>query len=201
MKMDTSRPLSWTSLSLFNCEYSADGKKEWYKKYILREPTRETPEMVFGKLIADSFQTKKPLAPVTRYDTMEHKLSGTFGGIPLVGYMDTFDTKTKRRFREYKTGAKAWDQKRADKHGQIDMYLFMIYLLYGIKPEDVTVHLDWVPTVRTEDGTFDVAIKFVEPIKVHSFETHRTSEQVLLFASSLKKTWAEMQRFAEEYDP
>ena len=198
--MDTTRPLSWTSISLFNCEYSPKGKEEWYNKYILRQPTRETAEMVFGKLMADSIENGSPLAPVTTYDTIEHKLQGTFGGIPLVGYMDTFDLKTKSRFREFKTGTKPWTQSRADKHGQIDMYLFMIYLLYGIKPEDVTVHLDWVPTVRTENGDFKVDIQFVQPIEIHSFETKRTSEQVLLFASSLKKTWAEMQRFAETYE-
>ena len=177
------------------------GRVNLAEKHLLDPLKWRTPRRVFVNSMSDLFHEGLPDAAIDR-------VFAVMAQCP----QHTFQVLTKRPCRmaalsEYDPQPNVWlgcsveDQKRADKHGQIDMYLFMIYLLYGIKPEDVTVHLDWVPTVRTENGDFKVDIQFVQPIEIHSFETKRTSEQVLLFASSLKKTWAEMQRFAEEYDP
>jgi hypothetical protein len=199
-QFDLKRPLSWTAISMFDEENRYCDREAWYRKYVLGEQQGATAEMDFGKMIAESFETGKPLAPVVRYSTMEYKLSGIFGKIPLIGYIDTFDHIGKDKMREYKTGVAKWDQERADKHGQIDMYLFMLYLLHGVKPEDVLVHLDWIPTKRSENGDFKVKVEFVKPIKVHSFETRRTTIDVLNFGAKIKQIYADMQDYAKHHD-
>lgn len=190
--MDKTRPLSWSAIASFR--YNPE---QWYSKYILKEKQEDTSEMRFGKLIADSFQTKKPLAPVVLYPVVEQKLSVMFSGIPLVGYMDTYDPKT-YDFREFKTGKKKWNQKRSDEHGQLKMYALMLFITHKVKPEDYSIHLDWIPT--QDNGDF--SISFVKPIKIHSFRVKLTMRDILNFGLYIKETYAEMEQYtlAKEKD-
>lgn len=183
--MDPKRPLSWSSISSF--EYD---KEAWYAKYVLGEPQKETAEMKFGKLVADSFQTDKPLAPVTLYPVVEYPVNIVLGGIPLVGYIDTYDPAT-HNFREFKTGKRAWDQKRANEHGQLRMYALALYVTHKVKPEDYTIHLDWIPT--KDNGDF--SISFIEPVKVHSFEVELEMLDIVRFGAYIKATHKAMQEY------
>lgn len=182
------RPLSWSALSSF--EYD---KEQWYKRYILNEKSDENAEMKFGKLVADSFGTDNPLAPVTLYPTVEHKLSVVFSGIPLIGFMDTYDHVTKKRFGEFKTGKKAWDQKRANEHGQLHMYSLMHFITEKIKPEDLAIFLEWIPT----QSHGDFSISFIEPVKVHHFDVKLTMNDILRFGSRIKTTVEGMQEYVD----
>ncbi len=191
---DSSRALSWSSLSLFNLKPYGD-KEKWYRRYVLGTKDPVNNEMIFGKKIADSFQSKTPLAPVTLYPVVEHKLEVKLDGIPLIGYIDTYDSDT-HCFREFKTGKAAWTQKRANEHGQLKMYALMLYLLYKAKPGSYTIHLDWIPT---EEG-WDVPIQFISPIKIESFEVKITMADITKFASYIKRTAREMKAYVEAHE-
>lgn len=179
--LDKNRPISWSNISLF--EYD---KNLWYKKYVLGEEQPTNKEMKFGKMIADSMQTDSPIVPFVKYSNVEFELKGKFGDIPLIGFIDTYEPH--KKLREYKTGKRLWDQKRADTHKQIDMYLFMIFLLYGVKPEDIEIYLDWAETV--ENGDFTISLK--EPVEIKSFKIEKTTDDILKFGVYLNKIYKEM---------
>lgn len=187
IKMDLKRPLSWSSLSSF--EYD---KEAWYEKYILKRNPAPNKEMVFGKKFANSVEAREPLAPVTIYKEVEYPLNVMFGEIPLIGFIDSYEPHT--HLIEYKTGKKEWDQKRVDEHGQIDMYLLMLFIQHKVKPESLNCSLQWVPTVENGDFTID----FKRPITVVTFSTKRTMKDILKFGSYIQKTYADMQKFVKK---
>lgn len=187
-----SRPLSWSAISSFKYD-----KEQWYKKYVLGIQEPENAEMRFGKLIGDKLAKDPTFLPsVPRLNTFEHPFRVVFNGIPLVGYADSFCTETKKKMKEYKTGVKKWDQKRADEHGQIDMYLLMHFITEKIRPEEMDVELIWLPTKRVEGGDFNVSITFVEPVQPQIFKTKRSMADVLNFGTDIIRTYKEMEAFA-----
>lgn len=146
--------------------------------------------MSFGKHAADSFITDTPVAPVVRYTVMEQKLEVVLKDIPLIGFMDTYEPEY-QWFREYKTGKRTWDQKRVDSHGQITMYALMLYITYKTPPEEMRIHLDWIPTQENGDFT----ISFAEPRRIVSFETKRTMQDITKFISKIRKTRERMIKY------
>lgn len=189
------RDLSWSQLSSF--EYDPD---QWYRRYFEKEEQHETEEMRFGKIIGERLAADPTFLPeVPRLKKFEHGFKVMFGKIPLVGYADSFCTTTKKKLLEYKTGVKAWDKKRADDHGQIDMYLLMHFITERIKPEDVECRIVWLPTERREDGDFKVSIKLKEPVKDHMqiFKTKRTMQDILNFGARINRVYKEMEEYAK----
>lgn len=195
------RPFSWSQLSAW--EYSPE---EWFARYVLGIPERETPELIFGKKFADAAELRKPLAPITLLEKMEKPLSAKLGTLELVGYADTHGKKGSDGepgcfFGEYKTGVKPWDQKRVDEHGQLTMYALMHYLEEAVKPEEMRFFLEWVPTVRVDRHNgdmqgFDYDIEFASnPPEVVPFETKRTMLEVMQFASRVKAARKAMKEY------
>lgn len=190
------RDLSWSQISSF--EYDPD---QWYRRYFEKEEQFETEEMKFGKEIGEKLANDPEFLPeVPRHSKFEHGFRVMFDGIPLVGYADSFCSITKKKLLEYKTGVKAWDQKRADEHGQIDMYLLMHYITEKIKPEEVKCEIVWLPTERKEDGDFQVTIKLVEPIVPQAFKTKRTMADILRFGARIKQVYKEMELYAKYHE-
>lgn len=199
------RPLSWSAISSFEWN-----KAQWYRKYVLKELPEDTPELLFGKAIDEKIQEDHKFLPeLIRYPILQHKMTGTFNGIPLLGFGDTYrepgvytNQKINNKnalivstpaIRDYKTGRKPWTQKRADETGQLTIYLFMLYLEDKIQPEDVECYIDWLPT-HYVDGK----IAFIEPVTIHTFKTKRTMQQVLAFGQRIKDTWAAMEQYAAQ---
>lgn len=188
------RPISWSAISSF--EYSPE---QWYKKYVLNEPQDTSREMEFGKVIGKKLETDPTFLPmIERHSKMEHPFNVVFNKIPLVGYADSFCDKTHKKLSEFKTGKKAWDQKRADHHGQIDMYLLMNYITKKIKPEDVDITLVWMPT--QDNGDF--SISFVEPIEknIKIFKTKRTMTDILRFGQRINSVYKAMEDYCQNHD-
>lgn len=193
---DLTRPMSWSAISSF--EYDPE---QWYRKYVLGEEIKPNAEMLFGSKIDKQIQADPTfLAPhIHRYSSQQYKLECTFNKIPLIGFPDQWAHITKDGLSDTKTGVKAWDQKRADETGQLTMYLFMLHIMEKVKPEKVKLHIDWLPTKRTETGDFKVNIDFVRPIKVQSFETRRTMIQVLEFGSRINATHKAMTAYCKNH--
>jgi len=191
---DKTRPLSWSAISSF--EYDPE---QWYRKYVLNQKDDETKEMIFGKKLATALETGTCDIPdlVEKLPfKKEHPFKVVFGKIPLIGFADDFDTKTFRALNEVKTGKKPWTQKRADEHGQFDMYLLMNYITNKIRPEDVVCSLHWLPTQENGDFT----ITFIEPVRVHTFRTKRTMAQVLNFGTKINRIYKEMEDYCQAHD-
>lgn len=191
LRRNKNRPLSWSAISSFEWD-----PEQWYRRYILNIQEPPSKEMEFGKVFAKSCEDRKPLAPVTLLNKMEHKFEIVFDGIPLVGYADTFCTDTKKKIGEYKTSKKPWTQEKVDGHGQLTMYALMNFVTNKIKPEELEIFLENVQTHEGGDFTLD----FIQPIKVHHFKTKRSMKDVLKFASRIKDTVRQMDEYCEQHE-
>ncbi len=176
------RPLSWSSISQFRYD-----PEIWYDKYILGKKSRVTGPIVFGKNVGERLASEQDFLPdVPRLKEYEHELLVKIGKIECIGFLDNFDLDDKC-FSEFKTGKK-WTQEKADKHGQIDMYAAMIYLKYGIKPEDLKISLIWLPTEEQQDFRTD----FVKDMKPVIFPVKKTLKEVLIFMAEIQVIHKEM---------
>ena len=184
------RPLSWSAISAFQYD-----PEQWYRRYWLGIKDPPNKVMEFGKAFGKSIEDGKPMAPVTILSKCEQEFKIVFDGIPLVGFADTFDHKTKKRLGEYKTSARSWSQSRVDDHGQITMYALMNYITNKVKPEECEFFLENVLT--EEQGDFSIVLK--QPVKVYHFKTKRTMADILRFAQLIKDTVKAMGEYVKSY--
>lgn len=157
---------------------------------------KTSPELRFGSWVDKKIQNDKNFLPeLVRYPVFQHEMRVTFAGIPLVGYSDAFlplkKPVKKYLLRDYKTGRKPWDQKRADETGQLTMYAFMLWLELKIQPEQGEFFIDWLPT-HVEDGE----IAFIKEGEIITFATKRSMQQVLEFGQRIQSTWKKMEEYA-----
>lgn len=131
-----------------------DNKDAYRRRYYFNEPSWDTPETLFGRQIAKKLeQGDTVLSTVPRYDTPEHKIELEVGGIPLLGYLDSFHS-TEHKILEYKTGhhskdGKApWDRVKVQKHEQLDFYSLLVEEKYG--HVDPLTMLVWLETVKKQ---------------------------------------------------
>lgn len=170
------RILSWSQLSAF--KYSPH---KWYMKYVMGEEEPPNPAMIAGKIIGERLAEDPHYLPdVERADIFEQELKGTIENIKLIGFLDSFSLE-KKTLLEYKTSQKknTWSPKKVQDHGQLDMYAYLIYQNYGIKPEDLTIKLIAI----TLDDNFQ---PIDEPPRV--FEVKKTIEDIFIFANEVVDT-------------
>lgn len=177
------RPYSWSQHSSWQYD-----KNEWYKRYILGESTPSNPALDFGKKFADSIEWGTPMAPVLIYPKVEYGIKASLDRLELVGYLDSWCPE-RLRLAEYKTGVKKWDQKRVDEHGQLTFYALLHYLANQIKPEDIHMILQWLPTKTHANFTFGLVGE------IHTFETRRTMREALMLASEIQSVRKEMEEY------
>ncbi len=180
------RPFSWSSMSSF-----AYNREKWYEKYILGiKPEVDSSAMVFGKTVGERLASDPAYLPaVPRLKEYEHKILVKIGKILCVGFLDNFDLEGKC-LTEFKTG-KLWTQKKAESHGQIDLYVAMIYLKYNIKPEDLTIKLVWMSTEEQPD----FSTGFTRNMKPVVFPLKKTMRDSLSMMVTVQKVHKEMQDY------
>ena len=182
------RPLSWSQISSF--EWSPD---EWYERYILNKRTPPTKEMLFGSMVGKKLEKDSNyFAEIPRSDIMEYEYNVVFNKIHMIGFSDT-QSKDNKYIGEYKTGKKAWDQKRVDNHGQLTMYALMNFIKNKVNPKDVEIELHWMPTEERGDFTID----FVQPPDFKTFKTKRTMADILEFGLYINETVKLMDAYLE----
>ena len=196
------KAVSWSYYSSF-----LYNKEKWFKKYYLGEEQPSSLAMDFGKEIGERLASDPTFMPeVKRYKHFEQCLQADLGKIKLLGYMDTSDLENKK-LREFKTGnnKNPWTQKRVDEHGQLTFYALMIYLSLGIKPDDLDIHLDWMPTLEADFSSVESfltempKVVFNPEARVQSFKTKRTLKDCLLFGAEITKVHKEMRKYVENY--
>jgi len=142
-------------------------KKEYRARYYDGKPMYQTPELEFGKRVAEQYEAlhKDPDAPVEhpvikripRGDVPEYELKCEVRGVPIVGYIDSFDTNM-QRVHEVKTGKTPWSQARVDRHPQLKMYCAAMRSLTG--SYNPYVYLHWIETRNTTGGTMIDGMSF-----------------------------------------
>jgi len=142
-------------------------KKEYRKRYYEGCPMYITPELEFGKKIANQYEAlhtdpqtdvEHPIIRnLPRGDVAEYELRCSIRDIPVLGFIDSYETDT-NHIRELKTGKTPWTQARVDRHPQLKMYCACIKAIVG--EYNPYVDLLWVQTENVEDMTEIDGMKF-----------------------------------------
>ena len=186
LKIDPNRALSWSQIASFQWN-----KDQWYRKYVAGELPEVTKELEFGSMVDKKIQDDSSFLPkLVRYPILQHEMKCQFNDIKLIGIADTYRPK-RPALRDYKTGRRPWDQKRADDTGQLTMYCLMLYWIDGIRPEQVDLYIDWLPT-HVQGGK----IEFIKEGDIRTFRTKRTMSQILSFGNEIMDTYNEMHEYA-----
>lgn len=191
MKRFITRPLSYSQLSAW--DYNKD---EWYDRYILGKRQRPNAAMQAGTLIGDSIGTPKSLIPaLVPPGVKEYELRASLGDIHIVGYCDHYCPET-RVLHENKTSTnrKKWNQKSVDAHKQLDMYALMLFLTHDVRPEDLTIYLNYIPVIEGQDMRYYLP----NPVEFYQYPTKRTEKHIVEMAQYIEDTVKEMEAFIEQ---
>lgn len=135
--------LSYSAISLW-----LQSKDRFRSQYYEGKPFHPTPELTFGKKIAELLEhNDESTQHVPRYNVSEQEITTTIEGVPVLGFIDSFDPE-RCAFYEFKTGKQPWTQKRVQEHLQLDIYSLCIQQIFG-KVDDVC-HLIWMQTERVD---------------------------------------------------
>jgi len=105
--------------------------------------------MVFGKLTADMLENRdESLAHIRQYATPEQQIQVEIEGVPIFGFIDSFDPET-NSILEYKTGRSPWTQKKVDKHLQLDIYSLCVEEIFGSVNDECM--LIWMQTEKIDE--------------------------------------------------
>lgn len=183
--------MNWSSISSFRYN-----KEQWFDQFILGN-RKTSKEMTFGSAVDKRIQTDPTFLPsMPRYEYMQHNMRDVpFGKLLLMGTPDGINLNTKPMvLSDYKTGKKAWDQKRTDEHGQLTMYLLLLYLTQKLNPEDFDCYIHWMPTRETDDFK---NIEFIKEDDIKTFKTKRSMADIVRFGKYIKETYKEMETYCQ----
>lgn len=136
--------LSYSAYSLWK-----SSKEQFRKRYYLNEKPFETRETILGKETDKFLDSGGNIEGVISYSHPQHKIEVEYQGLPLLGYLDSFNMED-FRILERKTGHKCpkgkepWNKIKVQKHVQLVFYSALVELKYGkVHPE---VILQWLET-------------------------------------------------------
>ena len=86
------------------------------------------------------------------YDTPEFEIRCSVLGVPILSFIDSYDSKT-GVFYEYKTGKHPWDQTKVQKHDQLVFYAMALKHSKGKIPESCELH--WIETKEAKKESVD----------------------------------------------
>lgn len=133
--------LSYSQMDLWQ-----KNKDQYRARYYMGGPGFESRETIFGKQFAKMMEDglQHPVADlVPRGDKMEYKVLMDINGVPVLGYLDSYDSQGKFIY-EYKTGKELWTDLRVAKHEQLVIYSLLVKQKHGTV--DPWVRLVWIQT-------------------------------------------------------
>ena len=158
--------ISWSQISCW-----MTNPTRYRREYFENSDKLDTKYLRFGKGVAkliEEGQHKTLLPDLIVYDTPEFEIKCNISGVPILSYLDSYDSKT-NNFREYKTGKIPWTQAKVQKHDQLTFYATALKWSVGKIPE--YCDLDWVQTKE-------------EPMEVEDF--WRTNERQINVTGYIK---------------
>lgn len=174
--------------------------KQYREIYIEGKKIPISRAIALGKEIADAlendletgnFEKDLVISQLPKYDLMdkpiETKLVIGKEMVPILIKPDTIKADYSA-LREYKTGSETWSQMKVDKWDQLTFYATGIYIITKKIP---TIHLDWAPTEKDENGKPELTGE------IHSFETIRRMSHILSMMARMRKAWKEIGEMCE----
>ena len=138
-------------LSSSACDLWETSPQGYREKYYLSRPGFSTPYTKFGKWFAEDIEYNPDKYPnVPKGSIAEFPVKWVIEGVPVVGYLDSFEPETKTIF-EYKTSINhpgGWDEVKVRKWKQLPFYAMCVHELFG--EYDPVVHLIVLHTEWTE---------------------------------------------------
>lgn len=136
--------LSYSALELW-----AKDKEKYRRRYYEGIKDADNVYTLYGKFVHEQIYKDDKYKNI-RLPVAEHRMSITVEGVPILGYIDTFDPET-CDFGEYKSsirnsdGTSKWTALTVQKHKQLSFYSFLIKEKYGKKINKT--YLVWLETV------------------------------------------------------
>jgi len=189
--------LSWTQLD------TLERSEEQYRRiYIEGRPIPVNRGMALGRDVATALESGEEtgdavtdliVAQLPKFELMDNPFKVTIKvgevEIPLLSKLDTAKADLSA-FKEYKTGVTTWDQKKADKHGQITFYCVVCEALTGKVPQDI--ELVYAPSEYRPDGRVELTGE------IKRFKTSRTTADILKMKIRMKKAWIRIGEICDE---
>jgi len=140
--------LSYSALTLWKRD-----KRAFRRRYYEGIAMPDTPYTLFGREIAEELEKREALSHIPRYSVPEYKCEVEIDGVPVLGYLDSFDPDT-NSIMEFKTGIKTpsgkprWTKLEVAKHEQLPFYSMLVEEKHG--KVDPVVTLVWLETAWVE---------------------------------------------------
>lgn len=141
--------LSYSALTTW-----AKDKAKFRRRYYENIKDADTVYTLYGKEVHAQIE-KDPKYASIRLPIAEHRMNVTIEGVPILGYIDTFDDQS-CDFGEYKTaiknsdGTSKWTELTVLKHDQLPFYSLLIQEKYGKKINKT--FLVWLETVFKDNA-------------------------------------------------
>jgi hypothetical protein len=152
--------------------------------------------MEIGNIVGDSIGTPHSLVPdLVPPGIKEYPLRASLGDIHIVGFADHFCPDT-LELNENKTAVnpKKWTKGTVDRHGQLTMYALMLFLKHDIKPEDLTIYLNYIRVIEGADMRYYLP----DPVELKRFQTKRTGADLLAYSVYILQTVENMETYIKE---
>lgn len=195
-KLNLPRPyMSWSGLNLWE-----RSPKQFIKHYFYGEAGFENAAMRFGREMAERLDSKEDhddevlnmvatILPGNGHTEYPLEVPFLDYGIDLFGKFDNWHPKT-RILRERKTGKIPWNQMKANTHGQLAFYAFMLWLEKKKLPKEIW--LDWIETEEAERGviTLTGAIKSFR-VNISMIDIFKMGARIKRAAKEISKAYNE----------
>ena len=140
-------------LSFSQIELWRKNKGEYRRRYYEGKKSPDTVYTMFGRESHEAID-QDPQYKDIRLPEAEKKMLVKVGGVPILGYIDTYDPDT-HDFGEYKTGIRKpdgkprWTQHLVNMHDQLPLYSLLIEAEFGVKINKT--YLVWLTTEFCEN--------------------------------------------------
>jgi len=137
--------LSWSQMTCW-----LSNPSRYRKEYFEIGDKLDTKYLRFGKGIAKLIEDgkhKELLPDLEVYDTPEHEIKVEVNGVPVLSYLDSYNS-VDNVFFEFKTGKIPWTQAKVQKHDQLLFYATALKWSTGKMPE--YCDLVWIETKEGE---------------------------------------------------
>ena len=200
-------------LSSSACDLWERNPQDYREKYYLNQKGFSTPYTQFGKDFADDIERHPEKYPnIPKGSIGEFPVKWVIEGVPVLGYLDSFEPSTKSIF-EYKTSVNSsWNEVKVRKWKQLPFYAMCIREMFGDYDHNVklvVMETEWGESCREtqfgtkvirecekvlvfKEGTVDKPIIFNREIE--PWEVDKMKERLVNIAEAVSKDYTSYQQ-------